>query len=220
MARPAGAPAEPGADALPAELTETVLDGRSHTPVPDLALPADLAAPLLLGCILESTVGGALSSGRIVEVEAYLGPEDPASHAAVRAGRTKRNASMFGPPGIAYLYFVYGVHWCVNVVTGREGDPQAVLIRAMEPLEGVETMQRRRGHRTPLLSGPGRVASALGLDGELDGHPFHSSPLRILPGWRAPGEAVQVTRRVGISKGRDLPLRFLLNPASLSQGAS
>ncbi len=183
--------------------------------VPDLAASADLVAPHLLGCILRSSVGGVVVSGRIVEVEAYLGVKDPASHAAVKAGKTARNASMFGPPGIAYLYFVYGMHWCMNVVTGAEGSPQAILIRALEPLEGVEVMAKRRGRPHPLTGGPGQVARALGLDGRLDGHPLHREPLLLLPGWRTTGEVMRVTRRVGLSRGEDLPLRFLLSTSPL-----
>jgi DNA-3-methyladenine glycosylase len=145
--------------------------------------PADLVAPALLGWYLVSTVDDERCSGRIVETEAYLGPEDPASHAAVKGGMTHRNAPMFGPPGISYVYRSYGMHWCFNVVTGREVD---------------------------LTNGPGRLARALGIDARLNGHPLDSPPLVLLPGMLTATESVQVTPRIGIRRGRDLPFRFLL----------
>ena len=98
--------------------------------------PAKSVAPDLLGARLVSTVDGRRATGIIVEVEAYTGPDDPASHAAARIGRTRRNTSMFGTPGTAYVYLSYGVHWCLNVVTNRPGVGEAVLLRALEPVEG------------------------------------------------------------------------------------
>ena len=109
----------------------------------------------LLGCYLRSTLGGVTVGGVVVETEAYVGPEDPASHAAAGIGKTKRNATMFGPPGRAYVYRSYGIHWCLNVVTGEVGMPAAVLIRALDPICGSEAMRLRRGGG--LLSVPGRV---------------------------------------------------------------
>jgi DNA-3-methyladenine glycosylase len=108
-------------------------------------------------------------SGRIVEVEAYIGEDDQASHA--RPGRTKRNAPMYGPPGHAYVYLIYGIHYCFNVVTEREGFPAAVLVRALEPLEGIERMQTLRGGRSdlPLTSGPARLCQALDINRGFDG---------------------------------------------------
>jgi DNA-3-methyladenine glycosylase len=129
--------------------------------------PPDLAARALLGALL---VRGGVTL-RITEVEAYGGPTDSASHA--RHGRTPRNAPMWGPPGRAYLYFCYGLHWMLNVVTGPEGDATAVLIRGAEVVAGLDEVLRRRkaARATPgLCAGPGKVAQALGLDRSFDGH--------------------------------------------------
>lgn len=150
--------------------------------------------------------------GRIVEVEAYPGPEDPASHAWAWLGRTKRNDPMFGPPGTAYIHQNYGVHWCLNAVTGSEGFPAAVLIRAVEPIEGLELMRRRRRRRpdAELTRGPGRLTQAFAIGPELQRHPLDRAPLYIAEGERVPDRAVARGARIGISRARDLPLRFLL----------
>ncbi len=162
----------------------------------------------LLGCRLVSTIGGHRTSGVIVEVEAYEGADDPASHAATRGGRTARNRIMFGPSGRAYVYRSYGMHWCVNVVTGEDGDPQAVLIRGLEPLEGEREMARRRGGRRPLAAGPGRLCEALGITGELYGHDLSEPPLVLAPGWSLPEAEVATTGRVGVRVAADRPNRF------------
>ena len=133
------------------------------------ARPATDVAPALLGHVLVRALpDGTRAAARIVEVEAY-GPDDPASHAF--RGMTPRNAAMFGPPGHLYVYFTYGMHFCMNVVTGRAGEGTAVLLRAGEPLEGVEGMRSRRGRdRTlDLCSGPGRLTQALGVARSEDG---------------------------------------------------
>jgi DNA-3-methyladenine glycosylase len=180
------------------------------------ARPSVEVAPALLGTVLVSTVGGRLTAGRIVETEAYVGPDDPASHAAERIGRTRRNESMFGAPGIAYVYRIYGVHWCLNAVTDRLDFPGAVLIRALEPLDGLETMrERRRGvPDRGLTSGPGKLASALGITGDLDGHPLRAEPLLIAAGDAIAPDAIEVGPRIGITRAADWPLRFCvrLNP--------
>jgi DNA-3-methyladenine glycosylase len=108
------------------------------------------------------------------------------------------------------VYRSYGVHWCVNVVTGVEGDPQAVLLRGLEPLEGEEVMRRRRGAGRPLAAGPGRLCQALGIDGSLDGHDLSTPPLRLEPGWVVPDALVSATGRVGVRVATEPRLRFLV----------
>jgi DNA-3-methyladenine glycosylase len=139
-------------------------------------------------------------SGRIVEVEAYVGEEDQACHA--RSGRTERNASMYGPPGHAYVYFVYGMHHCLNIVTEREGFPAAVLIRALEPLEGIEAMRSCRGGRADveLLSGPARLCQALGINRRFDGVDLCAPGAHLFVERAAavPDEAVAAGPRIGV----------------------
>ena len=158
-------------------------------------------APELLGVtLLVDGVGGP-----IVEVEAYDG-EDPASHGF--RGPTPRNASMFGPPGHAYVYRSYGIHWCLNLVCEDEGRPAAVLLRALEPIEGVERMCERRGlEETRLLcAGPGRLCQALAVTGAHDGLALDAPPFEL----RVPSEPVQVAvgPRIGISVATEAPWRF------------
>ena len=187
-----------------------------HRGVPPATdLPGDLferpvvdVARALLGMRLVSTVGGARTVGVIVETEAYQGADDPASHAATRRGRTSRNAAMFGPPGRAYVYRIYGVHWCVNVVTGMEGDPQAALVRGLDPLEGDDVMSGRRQGRRPLTEGPGRLCEALGITGDLDGHDLARPPLRLMGGWPIEADRVGVSGRVGVRRAAERPFRF------------
>jgi DNA-3-methyladenine glycosylase len=189
----------------------------SISPLPSASFPewiADLdteaVARGLLGCLLRSTVQGLTAAGVIVETEAYVGPHDPASHAAAPMGRTSRNASMFGPAGQAYVYRSYGIHWCLNVVTEEVGFPAAVLIRALDPVEGIHHMIRRREGRQPLCSGPGRLCEALGVSGALDGHSLRNAPLTLEEGWWVPEEQVRVSGRVGVRRASDWPLRFFL----------
>lgn len=187
---------------------------RRALPARFYARPAEVVARELLGCVLVSTAGAERTAGRIVETEAYIGPHDPASHAAERIGRTARNDAMFGPAGIAYIYRIYGMHWCLNAVTGARGFPAAVLIRALEPLAGLDVMRRRRHLATRALadrelgSGPGRLAAALSLDGTLDGHRLQYAPLWIERGPAVPDPDVVAGHRVGITRAAEWPLRF------------
>ena len=176
-------------------------------------------AKQLLGCYLVHLEGEQTTLGRIVETEAYLGVQDPASHAF--AGKTRRNRVLFGPSGYAYVYFIYGMHYCVNAVTGNEGMGEAVLIRALEPLQGINMMQRRRGTDKVsfLCNGPARLTEALGITLAFDGLPLfdnhlQNGPLQIwstdsLPSI-APIEEADIvqTTRIGIAKAKDLLLRF------------
>lgn len=167
-------------------------------------------ARALLGCVLrrEGPGGAPVVAGRIVETEAYTGLDDPASHAAARIGRTARNDPLFGPPGTAYVHLNYGIHWCLNAVTGAEGVPSGVLIRALEPLEGIETMRARRDGRDALTNGPGRLTRALAIGSELQRHPLDRAPLRITPGDPVPDVHVRRSPRIGISRAADRPYRF------------
>lgn len=173
--------------------------------------PAREVAPSLIGHYLVSTLGAARTAGRIVEVEAYLGPDDPASHAAARIGRTARNEAMFGPPGSAYVYRSYGIHWCLNAVTDTEGHPAAVLIRALEPVEGLDVMRARRGTRDrDLARGPGRLTEALGITGDENGHRLQDPPLMLCKGEPPDSAELETGPRVGISRAVEWPLRFTL----------
>jgi DNA-3-methyladenine glycosylase len=160
-------------------------------------------APELIGVtLLVDGVGGP-----IVEVEAY-DREDPASHGF--RGRTRRNASMFGPPGHAYVYRSYGIHWCLNLVCGEEGVPEAVLLRALEPTAGIELMQARRDITNIRLycAGPGRLCEALGVSGAHDGLALDESPFRLEA--RAHDMEVVAGPRVGITKATEQSWRYAL----------
>jgi DNA-3-methyladenine glycosylase len=143
--------------------------------------------------------------GRIVEVEAYH-HTDPAAHSY--NGQTPRNAVMFGPPGFAYVYRSYGIHWCVNFVCEAEGSASAVLIRAIEPTDGIAAMRRRRGltDERLLCSGPGRICAALGITGAHNGLALDTPPFALSP--REAEVTITVGPRIGITKAADLPWRY------------
>jgi DNA-3-methyladenine glycosylase len=189
---------------------------RNSLPRPFYERDTEKVARDLLGTILISTIGGERVSGRVVETEAYIGPHDPASHGAERIGKTRRNVSMFGPPGIAYVYRIYGVHWCLNAVTHEEHYPAAVLIRAVQPLAGIGVMMRRRfgknahGNERQLASGPGKLAAAFAIDGAVDGHALDHAPLWFEAGTPVPRRDVVAGPRIGITKAADWPLRFCI----------
>ena len=190
--------------------------------------PSDVAAPLLLGCTLTRTItlNGEKHKlvARIVETEAY-DQDDPASHAF--GGPSDRNAAMFGPAGHLYVYVSYGMHHCCNVVCGPEGFGSGCLVRAVEPLEGVEVMrelreagragkaQAGRVRKHPLklrdlTNGPGKVCAALGIDKTLYGHDLTAEPLGLDFAPLLPGETIGRSPRVGISKNADAPKRFFI----------
>jgi DNA-3-methyladenine glycosylase len=179
-------------------------------PVSFFDRPVEVVAPALLGALVVSRIGGVRTSARIVETEAYLGYRDPASHGYLHR-RNERNAALFGRPGSWYVYLSYGIHWCANLVCEAEGTASAVLLRALEPVEGVARMRERRGRvdDRDLCSGPGKLCQALGITRDnLDG--------RMMPGSNVVVEAPRVelpfevltTPRIGITKAADWPLRF------------
>ena len=174
-----------------------------------------LVGPDLLGKILVRREGRRLLTGRIVEVEAYLGADDPAAHASI--GKTARNAVLFGPPGYAYVYFIYGNHNCLNVSCLPDGTPGGVLFRALEPLSGTEEMFKLRGiEKTSdwrqLTSGPGRLAEAFGITRARDnGKDLTSSRSDLyIADDGTPAPRVLITRRIGITKAVDMPLRYVV----------
>ena len=174
-----------------------------------------LVAPDLLGKILIRRYGRKLLTGRIVEVEAYLGADDPAAHAAI--GRTPRNSVLFGPPGHAYVYFIYGAHFCLNVSCLPDGVPGGILFRALEPLQGIEEMFKLRGidetsDLRRLTTGPGRLAAAFGITRARDNAKDLTdaqSDLYIVDDGTPPPRTL-ITKRIGITKAADMPLRYIV----------
>ena len=171
-----------------------------------------VVAPELLGKVLVREDGeGDARVGRIVEVEAYCGPADPGSHAY--RGMTPRNRTMFGPPGGLYVYFTYGMHWCANVVCGDEGEGVAVLLRAVDPLTGVDAMRAARPRarrRRDLCSGPAKLCQAFGLDGSFDGADLVTADRGVWvadDGTPPPPHPFQTTR-IGLSAGAEHPWRW------------
>jgi DNA-3-methyladenine glycosylase len=171
--------------------------------------------PELLGKVLVRRLGRKKLTARIVEVEAYLGADDPAAHASV--GKTPRNAVLFGPPGFAYVYFIYGNHYCLNVSCLPNGTPGGILFRALEPLRGIEEMLELRGIASlsdlrRLTSGPGRLAAAFGITRERDnGKDLTSAKSDLYIAYDgSPTPPILVTKRLGIKKAIDMPLRYVM----------
>lgn len=192
---------------------------RLGTPLPQafFARTALALAPDLLGLVLVHRTDDGIAAGRIVEVEAYCGPADLAAHSA-GGRRTARNEVMYGPAGRAYVYFVYGMHWCVNVVAATAGVPEAVLLRGLEPLHGIDLMRARRGGHVAtaaLARGPGNLTRALAIDRARNGADLRRGPLRVLrpagdDGVPAPAEIVR-SPRIGVAYAgawAALPWRF------------
>ena len=196
------------AGAAPATAADMPDEGVGDTATPlagiDFMAPSPEVARRLLGVtLLVDGVGG-----RIVETEAY-DREDPASHSF--AGPTARNAAMFGPPGHAYVYRSYGIHWCLNFVCREAGHGAGVLIRALEPTRGLERMRQRRGldDVRRLCAGPGRLGQALGIDAGFDGLRLDAPPFALLaPAGHAPALQVECGPRIGISRAAEVPWRF------------
>lgn len=176
------------------------------------ARETEIVAREMLGTVLECETDQGLASGIIVETEAYLGEHDEACHAVV--GKTARTAPLYGPPGTSYVYFIYGMYWCFNAVTREEGLPSAVLVRALEPLDGIPLMQRRRPGAKSLVNltnGPGKLCAALGIVGSMGGESLQRKPLLIREGERVPDNQVRVTARIGITRSADWPMRFVVD---------
>ncbi len=172
-------------------------------------MDAATAAQALLGCTLISTIGGKHVAGRIVETEAY-DQTDAASHSW--RGRTPRTDIMFGPAGHLYVYFTYGMHYCCNVVVGEDGYGAAVLIRALEPLEGIEIMRSRRGDKadTELTNGPAKLCQAFGIDRRVNGCDLRDGNVRLLPAERPLRGNIIQTTRIGITQAKDMPWRWYI----------
>lgn len=171
----------------------------------------ELVARDLLGTVLECTTDDGITRARIVETEAYLGPDDPACHAA--AGLTQRTQHLFGPPGLAYVYLIYGMYWCFNAVTRERGHGAAVLVRAVHPLDGAELMRRRRPkakNDRDLTNGPGKLCQAMGIAGAISGTSLRDGPVVIRSGAPAADADVVVTPRIGITQAAQWPLRYFV----------
>ena len=176
--------------------------------------PTLVVAKKLLGKILVRKIGKTLLAGRIVEVEAYLGSKDPASHAY--RGKTKRNEVMFGPEGHLYVYFTYGMHYCANVVTGKEGVAEALLIRAIEPLTGVRVMERNRRFSKDrldernLTNGPAKLCQALRIARGQNGTDLLGDEIYLTDSEKVTKAAIGNSARIGISSGKEYKWRFFI----------
>jgi DNA-3-methyladenine glycosylase len=171
-----------------------------------LSSDALTVAPLLVGARISTTISGVTVEIEINEVEAYCGEDDPASHAF--KGRTDRNAPMFGPAGTVYVYRSYGIHWCANIVAGKEGIAQAVLLRGGRVTRGSDTAITRRGRSDHVADGPGKLAQALAIDGSMSGTQIGDGILDLQLHSECP-IAYVTTPRIGISKATERPWRFI-----------
>ncbi len=172
-------------------------------------------ARALLGTLLVHEKAEGTTIGRIVETEAYLGINDEASHAY--RGMTRRNAPMFGNPGHAYIYFIYGMYYCINVVTAQSGVGEAILLRALQPVEGISLMEKRRQVLDPvkLCNGPGKLVLAMGITKDANGHNLRQKPLYIAKDkYKVDEKEIGTSTRVGITKAVLLPLRFYIKDSS------
>jgi DNA-3-methyladenine glycosylase len=173
--------------------------------------PSLVARELLGMHVVVRQADGERLQARIVETEAYLGPHDPACHAA--AGRTMRTEHLHGLPGTAYVYRIYGMHWCLNAVTLPDGIGSAVLLRGVEPLGGLARLQDRRPlarRERDLTNGPGKLCAAYGITGDMDGTSLRDGPVRIVRATPVPDSVVRVSPRIGITRAADWPLRFFI----------
>lgn len=173
--------------------------------------PTELVARELLGAVIECTTDEGVTRARIVETEAYTGPDDPACHAA--AGRTPRTEHLFGPPGMSYVYFIYGMYWCFNAVTRERGHGAAVLVRGVEPVDGLALLQRRRPRarrERDLTNGPGKLCMAMGITGAMNGLSLRRAPIVVRGGDPVSDADVVVTPRIGITQAAEWPLRYLV----------
>jgi DNA-3-methyladenine glycosylase len=200
-------------DPMTRDAAQTARRSRLGEPLPSRFYdrPTELVARELLGAVLQCTTDDGVTRGRIVETEAYLGPDDPACHAA--AGLTARTEHLFGPPGMAYVYLIYGMYWCFNAVTRERGHGAAVLVRAVSPMHGVPLMRRRRpkvSRDTDLTNGPGKLCIAMGIVGAMSGGSLRTGPVVIRAGESVADEDVEVTPRIGIKQAAAWPLRYLI----------
>lgn len=170
--------------------------------------PANEVAPLLLGCELVRVIDGRTIRAKIVETEAY-DQTDAASHSY--RGKTPRTGVMFGQSGHLYVYFTYGMHYCCNIVVGGQGHGAAVLIRAVEPVEGIDVIEKKRGRTgVDATNGPAKLCQALGIDMNLNGHDLRSGELQLKPHAPLPTTAIVQTTRIGITRAVDVPWRFYI----------
>jgi DNA-3-methyladenine glycosylase len=199
-------------NAAPSKARRSLLPSRGPVlPLSFYARDTEIVARELLGMVLECRTREGVASGRIVETEAYIGEHDLACHAA--AGRTQRTAPLYGPPGLAYVYFIYGMYWCFNAVTRDEGLPSAVLVRAIEPVDGISLIRRRRPaakRDVDLTNGPGKLCLALGIGERHNELSLIDSPLVIRAAAPVEDRDVVITPRIGISRAAEWPLRYFV----------